>query len=144
MVLQNCGTNIKLVSSYICVVLEFHQMLVLMCNVNLQGYDMGASKTAVGFIFSVYPLVGFFLAPVVGILVSNHLMACIHIHSISKCVVLTLILVCTVYTLLQVEFFGRKNGLKKSTSTYIRENMRHTYRITKKCQNSLQQAKLRS
>ena len=94
MVLQNCGTNIKLVSSYICMVLEFHQMLVLMCNVNLQGYDMGASKTAVGFIFSVYPLVGFFLAPVVGILVSNHLMACIHIHSISKCVVLTLILVC--------------------------------------------------
>ena len=51
---------------------------------------------------------------------------------------------CTVYTRVQVEFFGRENGLKKSTSTYIRENMRHTYRITKKCQNSLQQAKLRS
>ena len=50
----------------------------------------------------------------------------------------------TVYTRVQVEFFGRENGLKKSTSTYIRENMRHTYRITKKCQNSLQQAKLRS
>ena len=50
----------------------------------------------------------------------------------------------TVYTCVQVEFFGRENGLKKSTSTYIRENMRHTYRITKKCQNSLQQAKLRS
>ena len=48
----------------------------------------------------------------------------------------------TVYTRVQVEFFGRENGLKKSTSTYIRENMRHTYRITKKCQNSLQQAKL--
>ena len=45
---------------------------------------------------------------------------------------------------IQVEFFGRENGLKKSTLTYIRENMRHTYRITKKCQNSLQQAKLRS
>ena len=50
----------------------------------------------------------------------------------------------TVYTRVQVEFFGRENGLKKLTSTYIRENMRHTYRITKKCQNSLQQAKLRS
>ena len=50
----------------------------------------------------------------------------------------------TVYTRVQVEFFGCENGLKKSTSTYIRENMRHTYRITKKCQNSLQQAKLRS
>ena len=50
----------------------------------------------------------------------------------------------TVYTRVQVEYFGRENGLKKSTSTYIRENMRHTYRITKKCQNSLQQAKLRS
>ena len=50
----------------------------------------------------------------------------------------------TVYTRVQVQFFGRENGLKKSTSTYIRENMRHTYRITKKCQNSLQQAKLRS
>ena len=50
----------------------------------------------------------------------------------------------TVYTRVQVEFFGHENGLKKSTSTYIRENMRHTYRITKKCQNSLQQAKLRS
>ena len=50
----------------------------------------------------------------------------------------------TVYTCVQVEFFGRENGLKKTTSTYIRENMRHTYRITKKCQNSLQQAKLRS
>ena len=50
----------------------------------------------------------------------------------------------TVYTRVQVEFFGRENVLKKSTSTYIRENMRHTYRITKKCQNSLQQAKLRS
>ena len=50
----------------------------------------------------------------------------------------------TVYTRVQVKFFGRKNGLKKSTSTYIRENMRHTYQITKKCQNSLQQAKLRS
>ena len=50
----------------------------------------------------------------------------------------------TVYTRVQVEFFGRENGLKKSTSTYIRENIRHTYRITKKCQNSLQQAKLRS
>ena len=50
----------------------------------------------------------------------------------------------TLYTRVQVEFFGRENGLKKSTSTYIRENMRHTYRITKKCQNSLQQAKLRS
>ena len=49
-----------------------------------------------------------------------------------------------VYTRVQVEFFGRENGLKKSTSTYIRENLRHTYRITKKCQNSLQQAKLRS
>ena len=49
-----------------------------------------------------------------------------------------------VYTSVQVEFFGRENGLKKLTSTYIRENMRHTYRITKKCQNSLQQAKLRS
>ena len=49
----------------------------------------------------------------------------------------------TVYTRVQVEFFGRENGLKKSTSTYIRENMRHTYRITKKCQNSLQQAKLK-
>ena len=48
----------------------------------------------------------------------------------------------TVYTRVQVEFFGRENGLKKLTSTYIRENMRHTYRITKKCQNSLQQAKL--
>ena len=31
-----------------------------------------------------------------------------------------------VYTRVQVEFFGRENGLKKSTSTYIRENMRHT------------------
>ena len=51
---------------------------------------------------------------------------------------------CTVYTRVQVEFFGRENGLKKSTLTYIRENMRHTYGITKKCQNSLQQAKLRS
>ena len=50
----------------------------------------------------------------------------------------------TVYTRVQVEFFGRENGLKKSTSTYIRENMRQTYRITKKCQNSLQQAKLLS
>ena len=50
----------------------------------------------------------------------------------------------TVYTRVQVKFFGRENGLKKSTLTYIRENMRHTYRITKKCQNSLQQAKLRS
>ena len=50
----------------------------------------------------------------------------------------------TVYTRVQVEFFGRENGLKKSTSTYIQENMRHTYRITKKCQNLLQQAKLRS
>ena len=50
----------------------------------------------------------------------------------------------TVYTRVQVEFFGRENGPKKSTSTYIWENMRHTYRITKKCQNSLQQAKLRS
>ena len=50
----------------------------------------------------------------------------------------------TIYTCVQVEFFGRENGLKKSTSTYIRENMRHTYRITKKCQNSLQQAKLQS
>ena len=50
----------------------------------------------------------------------------------------------TVYTRVQVEFFGCENGLKKSTSTYFRENMRHTYRITKKCQNSLQQAKLRS
>ena len=50
----------------------------------------------------------------------------------------------TVYTRVQVKFFGREKGLKKSTSTYIRENMRHTYRITKKCQNSLQQAKLRS
>ena len=29
----------------------------------------------------------------------------------------------TVYTRVQVEFFGRENGLKKSTSTYIRENM---------------------
>ena len=28
----------------------------------------------------------------------------------------------TVYTRVQVEFFGRENGLKKSTSTYIREN----------------------
>ena len=37
----------------------------------------------------------------------------------------------TVYTRVQVEFFGHENGLKKSTSTYIRENMRHTYRITK-------------
>ena len=37
----------------------------------------------------------------------------------------------TVYTRVQVEFFGRENGLKKLTSTYIRENMRHTYRITK-------------
>ena len=52
--------------------------------------------------------------------------------------------VITVYTRVLVEFFGCENGLKKSTSTYIRENMRHTYRITKKCQNSLQQAKLRS
>ena len=51
---------------------------------------------------------------------------------------------CTVYTRVQVEFFGRENRLKNSTSTYIQENMRHTYRITKKCQNSLQQAKLRS
>ena len=50
----------------------------------------------------------------------------------------------TVYTRVQVEFFGRENGLKKLTSTYIRESMRHTYRITKKCQNSLQQAKLQS
>ena len=50
----------------------------------------------------------------------------------------------TVYTRVQVKFFGRENGLKKLTSTYIRENMRHTYRITKKCQNSLQQAKLQS
>ena len=41
-------------------------------------------------------------------------------------------------------FLDMKIGLKKSTSTYIRENMRHTFRITKKCQNSLQQAKLRS
>ena len=32
----------------------------------------------------------------------------------------------TVYTHVQVEFFGRENGLKKSTSTYFRENMRHT------------------
>ena len=31
----------------------------------------------------------------------------------------------TVYTRVQVEFFGCENGLKKSTSTYIRENMRH-------------------
>ena len=50
----------------------------------------------------------------------------------------------TKYTRVQVKFFGCENGLKKSTSTYIRENMRHTYRITKKCQNSLQHAKLRS
>ena len=62
----------------------------------------------------------------------------------SKLDVLRLIASVTVYTRVQVEFFGRENGLKKSTSTYIRENMRHTYRITKKCQNSLQQAKLRS
>ena len=38
----------------------------------LQAYDMGASKTAVGFIFSVYPLIGFFRAQAVAILVSNH------------------------------------------------------------------------
>ena len=31
------------------------------------------------------------------------------------------------YTRVQVDFFGRENELKKSTSTYIRENMRHTY-----------------
>ena len=55
-----------------------------------------------------------------------------------------MISIATVYTRVQVEFFGCENGLKKSTSTYIRENMRHTYRITKKCQNSLQQANLRS
>ena len=38
----------------------------------------------------------------------------------------------TEYTCVQVEFFGSENGLKKSTSTYIRENMRHTYRNHKK------------
>ena len=35
----------------------------------------------------------------------------------------------TVYTRVQIEFFGRENGLKKSTSTYIRENMRHIITI---------------
>ena len=43
-----------------------------------------------------------------------------YIKKIIIIVVVTIIII-TVYTRVQVKFFGRENGLKKSTSTYIWE-----------------------
>ena len=62
-------------------------------------------------------------------IIQSTITCCSRIHTVS-CVFHSLPYI-LVY---KSNFFGRENGLKKSTSTYIRENMRHTYRITKKCQ----------